>query len=130
MAKATDGTSTNSLGWLQPLSITPLVREREIAREIDRRMTEMTARSQPDLAAKGHRAIQKRKAEQNDFERKKAFEHFRRMPRRTLDSQHAASCELDKIADIFVALPGGRRSKAEARRRVGRLRREFLRLPA
>jgi hypothetical protein len=78
------------------------------------------------LAAKGHRAIQERKAEQDDFERDAAFEYFSRMPRRVLAS-HAARPELDRIARTIFAAPHGRRSFKETRRRIGELRKEFLR---
>jgi hypothetical protein len=78
------------------------------------------------LAAKGHRAIQERKAERDDFERDAAFEYFSRMPRRVLAS-HAARPELDRIARTIFAAPHGRRSFKETRRRIGELRKEFLR---
>jgi hypothetical protein len=79
------------------------------------------------LAARGHRAIKDRKVEQGDFERDVAFEYFHRMPPGKLESQVAASAALDRIARTLVAATG-RRSLDKTRRRVGELRREFLRL--
>jgi hypothetical protein len=82
------------------------------------------------VGAKGHRAIQERKARQTNTERKAAFEHFGQMELGVLSNQMAAGHALDRIAHAIVAASAGQRSFKEARKRVGRLRKEFLRLRA
>jgi hypothetical protein len=82
------------------------------------------------LAAKSHRAKQKRKAEQDAFEREVAFQYFHSMPRARLASQMRARLELDRIARTLFATLDNRRSLKETRRRVAGLRKEFLRLRA
>jgi hypothetical protein len=87
-------------------------------------------KSAATLGAEGRRKTQKRKAEQDAFEREVAFQYFHRMPRGRLASQMRARRELDRIAHVIVAAPDGRDSFRETRRHLGKLRKEFLRLPA
>jgi hypothetical protein len=58
-----------------------------------------------------------------------AFEYFRRMPLSDLTNQHAVGGALDWIARTLVGVRAGRGSLKETRRRVGKLRKEFLQLP-
>jgi hypothetical protein len=81
-----------------------------------------------ELAARGHRAVRDRKAEQDAFERHVAFEYFSRLPLGELSNQHAASNTLKRIANTLLAAGFGRRSFWETRRRVAKLRKEFLQL--
>jgi hypothetical protein len=78
------------------------------------------------LAARAHRAIQDRKAKQDDFEREVAFQYFNRLPPGELASHRVAAIEMDRIARTIFNAPSGRRSLEETRRRVGELRGEFL----
>jgi hypothetical protein len=82
------------------------------------------------LAEKGHGAKADKKIQQDGFERDVTFEFLRRLPPEILGNQHVVSKELDRIARSIKDAPLGRRSEEKIRRRVGILRKEFLRFRA
>jgi hypothetical protein len=82
------------------------------------------------LAARGHRAIQAKKAEQDAFVRERAFHYFDQLPLDKMTNQHAAGFLLDWIAGEIFREPKSRRRLNQIRRRLGGLRKEFLRLRA
>lgn len=83
--------------------------------------TELAARGM-----RGNRAIRDRKAKQDALERDLAFERFSREPLDHLANQLAAGGILNGIADTLWERGGRRSSLKQIRRRVGKLRKEFL----